>query len=456
MGNYEDYGKVEFGDERLNKRLPIILDQLGRVPEELVLPACGDPHQAKAVYRFTANDSVTTDAITKITHDVTMGKIAADPPSVLLLPQDTTEINYTNLKETDGLGNIGARKVDMGIAAHSSLAVGDNCKVYGILAQKLWVRPPEEHGKSSKRSKLPIKEKESYKWLETIEKNVGHFPEGTLVVHICDREGDIYELFAKAEEEGAHYLCRRCHDRKIDGGDGCKKLDEFINALPEAGKVTIRVPRDSHTQRKERDAVLGIKHGRCQVMRSSNLPGNTGLPESIEVYVVSAGEIDPPPGQEKIFWQLITNVPTGSFEEAVTRIEWYTKRWMVETFHRTLKSGCKVEELQAETAEKLEKLITIYSIIALEIMELTYAARTQPDESCEKYLTEEDWKVLYKAANKTRTLPKKVPTIQEAVAMIAKLGGFAARKSDGNPGVTVIWRGLTKFYTILEFAALFA
>ena len=95
-------------------------------------------------------------------------------------------------------------------------------------------------------------------------------------------------------------------------------------------------------------------------------------------------------------------------------------------------------------------LIAIYSIIALEIMELVYLGRSQPDGTCEIRFTEDEWKLLYRVSNKTRELPEEAPTLKEAVVMIAKLGGFLARKSDGFPGVTVIWRGLTKFYAILE------
>ena len=450
MGNYEGYGKAELGDERLSTRLQRLLEQLAGDPTASISAACQDPYQAKAAYRFTANDNVTTAAITKITRDVTISNILAATPPVLLMPQDTTEINFSNLKAASGMGNIGTRKTDMGILAHSAIAVSEAGMVYGLMAQKIWVRPTEEHGKSSNRGKLPIEAKESYKWLETMENAGASFPEGTMVVHICDREGDIYEFFCKANGDGNNYLCRRRHDRKIESGNGSKRLDDLEKALPVAGRLTVRVPRDSHTNRIARDAELEIKYGKCEITKTSNLSGNNDLPESIGVYIVSASETDAPPGQEKIYWQLITNVPTESFEDAVTRIQWYTQRWKIEIFHRTLKSGCKVEELQSDSADKLMKLIAIYSIIALQIMELVYLGRTQPDMPCEICFTEDEWKLLYRVANKTKQLPGKPPTIQEAVVMIAKMGGFLARKSDGFPGATVIWRGLTKFYTILE------
>jgi len=457
MSNYEDYGNAVLGDTRLSKRLIRILEQLSGKPEASISAACQDPYQAKAAYRFIGNDEVTIEAITMITHDVTVERINAAKPSVLLIPQDTSELNYSTLKATDGLGTIGSSESSRGINVHSAIAIAETGEVFGLLAQKLWTRPPEEFGKSdSTREKLPIEEKESYKWLESLEKSVVSLPEGTTVVHICDREGDIFEFFNKAEKENVHYLCRRTHNRIIEEENGSKKLDDYVEALPVAGTINVHVPRDSHTNRNARNAELEIKYGKCKIAKSKKLAGNKDLPEFIEVYVISAVEKDPPKGQEKIFWQLVTNVPTESFEDAVTRIQWYTQRWKIEIFHRTLKDGCKVEKLQSESADKLMKLIAIYSIIALQIMLLGYIARTRPDESCEICLTEDEWKILYRVAKKTKALPEKVPTIYEAVVMIAKLGGFLARKSDGFPGVTVIWRGLTSFYTILGAAPFLA
>jgi hypothetical protein len=338
----------------------------------------------------------------------------------------------------------------MGIHIHSAIATSDIGEVYGLLAQKQWVRPPEEFGKSQNRKNLPIEEKESYKWIETMANAEGDFPEGTMVVHLSDRESDVYEYFCKAEEIGANYLCRRIYERGLHNEDGFKKLDDFIEARPVAGTITVSVPRDSHTNRLARSAVVEVKFGKCSVKRSSKIVNKSDYPEYVEVYFVSAVEIDPPEGQAAINWQLITNIPTLSFEDAAERIAWYTQRWKIEIFHRTLKSGCKVEELQASTADKLMKLIAIYSIVALQIMQFTYLARTHPDESCEICFTEEEWQVLHRVANRTKPVPDKPPTIREAIVMIAKLGGFLARKSDGDPGVTVIWRGLAKFYTILD------
>jgi len=451
MGDYDNYENAELGDARLSKRLGRLLGQLSGKPEASILEACQDPYQAKAVYRFISNEEVTPEAITRITHDLTMEKICAAKPSVLLVPQDTTELNYSNLKATEGLGNIARKKTSLGMELHSAIGIGENGEVYGLLSQKLWTRQLENYGQSdAMRKKLPIEEKESIKWLDVLDDVGSSFPESTTVVYICDAEGDIYEYFCKAEKECAQVLCRVAHNRNVVESNKSTKLNDFANGLPISGTVDIHIPRDSRTKRNARNAEFEIKHGKCKVKKPSNMKGNSDLPDYIELYVVSAVEVDSPEGQDKISWQLITNVPTECFEDALTRIAWYTQRWKIETFHRTLKSGCKIEELQSDAAYSLMKLITIYSIIALEIMHLTYSARTHPDESCETILTEEEWKILYRIANKTKTMPEKVPTIHEAVVMIAKLGGFGGRKSDGFPGVTVMWRGLTSFYVVLD------
>ena len=116
----------------------------------------------------------------------------------------------------------------LGIHVHSAVAIGETGEMYGLLAQNQWVRPPEEFGTSkATRKKLPIEEKESYKWLESLEKVGTAFQIGTSAVHICDREGDIYELFCKAEKEGHQYLCRRAYERKIEGDGEFSKLERF-------------------------------------------------------------------------------------------------------------------------------------------------------------------------------------------------------------------------------------
>ena len=324
MGTFDDYGKAEFGDERLSKRLPRLVEQLSSNPTASISAACKDFHQAKAAYRFVYNVEVTVDAIAKVSREVTIKNIHESAPGVVLILQDSSDLNYSNLKATEGLGKIAGNEATMGMVVHSALAVGATGEVFGLMAQKLWVRPPEESGKSepNRRDKVPIEEKESYKWLEAMYGTGVGFPEATTAVYVCDREGDIYELFCKAERDGTQYLCRKRHDRRVEEDiDGAKKLNDLIASKPEAGRITIHVPRDSHTNRAARDTELAIKYGKCRIKRPKKLVSLTEMPEYVETYFVWAEEVNPPAGQAKISWQLVTNVPTANFEDAVTRIQ---------------------------------------------------------------------------------------------------------------------------------------
>ena len=454
MSDYSAYGDIELGDKTLSKRVVRTLDQLGSNPVASISSACGDPHQAKAVYRLLSNKKFTAEALIGVSRKDTIRRIDISGVRVVLMPQDTTTLNYSGLKNTEGLGNINDSKNALGILMHSSIAISEYGQPFGLLWEKAWTRQPEDYGKKHNRKQLQIEEKESYKWLETIDQvNIEEELKDVHFIHLCDREGDIYELFAKAQLEGKTFLCRRVQNRTIiDNNEEELAINEYLDALPVAGIIAVEIPRDSHTKREARTANLEIKFGTAQIKKPAKLKMSENMPLSVEVSLVSAQEIDPPEGVEAISWQLVTNDKVETLEDAVTCVKRYMQRWKIETFHHVLKSGCAIEKLQESTAEKLIKLIAIYSIIAMQIMSMTFLARTTPEASCEAIFEEADWKILYKVAKKTKSVPENPPSIQEAVFMVAKLGGFLGRKSDGFPGVVTIWRGLTKLYAIIDAA----
>ena len=454
MGQYSEYGKIEIGDKTLSERVEKTLDQLSSNPTASISAACQNPHQAKAVYRLLSNEKFTAEAVIAASRKETAAKIKESGMRVVLLPQDTTSINYGGLKETEGLGITNGYKNSRGILLHSSIAVSEEGQILGLLSEKAWVRPAEELGKRTERRKKPVEEKESNKWLETLDKT-DTFSELNDVkfIHICDREGDLYELFAKAESDGKTYLCRRCRNRVIEA-EACEiDINRYLSNLTKSGELTVKVPRDSHTNRELRTAKLELKYGKANMKKPVGCKQAKPIAKYVEVTLISAKEIDPPVGAKEINWELVTNDVVETFEDAVKCVNRYTQRWKIEIFHNVLKSGCAIEKLQASTAGKLIKLIALYSVISLRIMILTYLARTLPNDSCEAGFAADEWKILYKVTKKTKTLPDKPPTMLEAVIMLSKLGGFLARKSDGFPGVKVIWRGITAFDTILDAIA---
>ena len=147
---------------------------------------------------------------------------------------------------------------------------------------------------------------------------------------------------------------------------------------------------------------------------------------------------------------LLTTAPTDSFEKACVHLSWYTHRWTIEVFHRTLKSGCRIENRQLGCANRLEACLAIDLVVAWRIHHLTKLGRETPDVPCSIYFEEAEWKALTTFVTKKPIPSDKPPTLREAIRMVAILGGFLARKGDGEPGTQTLWLGLQRLDDITE------
>ena len=452
MGKYDEYARIKSGDKEIDKRVVKTLEQLSSEPSASISRACGDPHQSKAVYRLLSNMKFQTEQVVRVSAEESHKKLVISGCEIVLIVQDTSALDYGHLRASEEMGAINMNEKSRGLLLHSAIGVGIDNEIYGLMGQEIMIRPPESYGKKHQRKKKPIEAKESYKWLKMMEETQENIPAGVTGVHVSDREGDIYEYFERCEQLGSKYLCRRTYNRKIKSDSGASEyIDNYINGLSEAGEMSVHVPRDSHTKRPAREAKISVKFGTVDILRPRDMKlTNKSNLKKLTVYVISAVEKDAPPNvKEPVSWQLVTNIPVESFSDAVEKIDWYTKRWRIEDFHYTLKSGCSIEKRQASSREKIEKLIALYSVIAVDILSMTWLARAKPDDSCEILFDEDEWKILYCVANKTKKVPATAPTVHEAVGFVAMLGGFLARKSDGEPGVKSIWRGLSKLRAIL-------
>jgi hypothetical protein len=228
------------------------------------------------------------------------------------------------------------------------------------------------------------------------------------------------------------------------------------------GRVGVTIPRDSRSNMPERDAVLQLRYAPSIVKKSMRLHSNKTLPDTLDLYVIYAKEEHPPKGHDPIQWFLVTNTPITTADEASTYIGYYVQRWKIERFHYVLKSGCAIEKLQERSIEKTTIMILMYSIIAVRIMNITYAGRLTPDMRCSALLEEDEWKLLYCIAYKTKRSPKKPYSMKEASGncvsedFIGQLGGPKRAPSDGLPGVKTIWQGLMKLHVLLSCRELLA
>ena len=356
------------------------------------------------------------------------------------------EFNYTHHPETKELGAIGNKKQNQrGFGMHSTLVVTPAGTPLGLLTQTFFTRPldePAHHPHELRR--LPIEEKESYKWLQAFEQTLQLTPAGVDVVTVCDREADIYEMFTLAQQKEAKLLVRASADRSLVDNE-VSNLWKKVEQQAVAGQLTVQIPKNQ--KRQARQATVSVRFTQVK-LKPPWRPNQKKLP-IVTLNAILVREENPPDDvDEPIEWLLLTNLPVTNFDDAVQVIKWYCCRWQIEIFHKVIKSGCTVEACRLQTADRLQTYMALMSVIAWRLHWLTYINRTNPDWPCTTVLTATEWQALYMRIHKTTALPETPPTVRQVVRWMAQLGGFLGRKRDGEPGVTVIWRGWQRLQDI--------
>lgn len=446
----EEFGAVDVYDERLKKRLFMMANDFFAQPGVLVPQACnGSQAKTKGAYRFFDNKQVNMKTLLKAHVEASMERVKAH--HVVLAVQDTTTLNYTAHPATDGLGPI-SKKHDnaVGLVLHDTMAFTVDGTPLGLLDVQCWARDPQQAGKWKHRHRLPIEEKESFKWLKSYRAlaDVQELCPETMLVSIGDREADIYELFYEAQQSpsGPKVLVRvgQARGRKVEQ----VYLWDKLSSEPVTGFQEIYVPRKG--SRPAHTAKLAIRF--AEVMLS---PPKTKRLPPVTLWAVYACEVDYSADvKSPLEWMLLTTVKVSTFEQAVERLQWYTRRWGIEVYHRTLKSGCRIEDRRLGNTDSLETCLAIDLVVAWRIYWLTKQGRETPDVPCDVFLKEDEWKALC-AYVKKEPPPDKPPPLREAVRMIASLGGFLGRTGDGEPGTTTMWRGLQRLQDIATGFAMF-
>jgi hypothetical protein len=411
-------------------------EAFGAHPQAPINQASADWQDTKAAYALFAHPHALPAQILLPHQQHTLERMAAHP--LVLAIQDTTFLNYTHHPATKDLGPIGGGQ--RGLVMHSTLVVTPHGLPLGVLDQQIWTRPDTE--KDAKRAKQrPIEQKESHKWLTALRECVSLTPSEIRLVTVADREADIFEFLAEAEDLQVEYVIRAAQDRGLKGE--VDLLWAHMAKQQLVGSVTVEVPRRG--SKPARNAELSVRLAHLTLrppQRSADDPG-VWL-EPLEVWALWLHEDRPPEGAEALDWLLLSNVAIESWQDATERIGWYCLRPLIESWHKILKSGCTVEECRLESAERLQPYLTLMGIIAWRLFWLTHINRQVPEASCTTILADHEWKALYTAIHRRATLPATPPTVRQAVRWIAQLGGFLGRKGDGEPGITTIWRGWSR------------
>jgi hypothetical protein len=437
-----------FRDERLKKRFRLLLKQFWTSMGQSIPFACQDWASTKAAYRFFANDHVSEQDILGGHFQATSERFASSEGPILIL-QDTTTFSYQREQpERIGfIGKSGGCKIDgrskpltqCGILMHSSLAVTTEGVPLGLAAIKFWTRSKFKGCNALKKSinptRVPIEEKESYRWLENLRQSTALFGDPQRCVHIGDRESDIYELFCTAQGVGTHFLVRTCVDRLA--GDGGHTIAQEMDEVRLKGLHRVQT---SDQKGNIVDAVLEIRYRRIKVLPPI---GKQSRYPALSLTVIHARERAEPVDRKRIEWKLITDLPVASRRDAIEKLNWYAMRWKIETFHKILKSGCKAEESRLRTADRLANLVSVFCIISWRIFWLTMLNRSCPDADPELALTHTEIDILNRLVKDSKRSREALP-LSRYLEKIAQLGGYLARTNDLPPGNTVMWRGMRR------------
>jgi hypothetical protein len=456
----DDLRNADLGDVRRNRSLLRLAAKLAEAPLLSICAACGTWAEANSAYRLLHSPATTPAAILAPHREAVVGRAAAFP--CVLVVQDTTELDFTQMKAMQGCGPLNSlsRK---GHYLHSLFTLSEAGLPLGLLDADIFTRSAQTFGKSAARAELPIEQKESFRWVRgylRTQELAQRLPDCE-VISISDREGDIYEVFAawkKAGEDGgprAGWIVRANRDRALEGlaVDAPQKLFAALESAPALGSIQFHLTAKKGTKKVKGNTVQKQRSARLVRQTVRAMPITPRIPErrgsklpEVTFWALLAEETDPPPGEEPVHWLLLTSTPVRTLEAAQRTLAQYLRRWDIEVFHRVLKTGCRVEALQIKAEQAVHNSITLYAIIASRILHLTHLGRQCPELPASAVFEEAEWRGTCAVAGMRRKKagPEKEPTLGEFMKLVAGFGGHLGRKSDGPPGAQAIWQGLAR------------
>jgi hypothetical protein len=434
------FGAVDLGNRQSTKRLVFSAAKIAAHPEKS-FPQIFDWNQLRGFYRVCDKPTATQEAIMQ-PHWQQTRQAMARHKTVLIL-HDTTMLDFTDHPALEGVGPIGDGH-GSGFLQHNSLAILPAPRqVLGLAFQQLTVRhqaPEKEHPRERKK-----RQRESDLWLNGI-RGVGEAPSDCCWVDVGDRGCDIYEAMVESRKLGHHFLFRVTQNRQVFTTatlDQQVTLIDFARTLPSQGSDVVEIT--GRGGRPARTAKVKLAAAPVWVPAPHDTPERKSQPV-VPAWVIRIWEPHPPGGsEERIEWLLLCSVPTQTLEELKERRDWYSCRWLVEVYHDIEKNGCSEEDRRFETAERMEACLAILSIVAVRVFQLRCALEWQPEEPAWQVGTAAEIALIRRVSkHKGRTF-----TVRDFVRGVAKLGGFLGRKSDGNPGVSALWRGYQRLQDMM-------
>jgi hypothetical protein len=446
----QQFAAVELGDKRRTQRTVNVAEAMASDPSGSIPQQNKNWKNTKGAYRLFNAARATFQAIID-PHWQRTRDLAGQCPLVLMI-QDTTWLDYTSHPGCEGLGRYGNGprwRSGLGMMLHNVLAVeplaDGQARVLGLAHNKLWARTQPVRQKRMTRKQRREQGCESDRWIEAVAAIGGAAP-GSRLIHVGDREADIFELYQSCRACcGVSFLVRvgQTHRSALAGhvseplsvkaNDRPQTtLQQIAQAMPALGGKQIWIP--PRGGRAGRWAKCLISAGAVTIYSPWGR-SRTGKP--LCCWIVRVWEIKAPAGVEPIEWILLSDEPARDLNDALRLSGWYTLRWMIEQYHQCLKSGCQVQRRQLEHVDRLQPLIAMHCVLAVRLLQLKNDTRLMPDAPAVEHVPRESVKtlaILLKVAVENITL-------RQFTHEVAKLGGFVGRKSDGEPGWLTLWRG---------------
>lgn len=410
-------GGIDLGDKRRTIRLVEFLERASTDSQASIAQLGETRHTSKAYYRLLDNDHLDPYQILE-EHTKSVQERAKEHPVVLCI-QDTTELNYSSKPSIEGLGRL-CYDAQHGMYLHPTLMVTPQGMPLGITDMWTWARQPKDQPDI----------KESLRWKEGFERvcELADDQPNTRYVYVADRESDLLDIIDAGIrlQHPADYVIRAKHSRLLADE---KKLFDITTDEYKLGQVEFVMPRGRG--KAKRAVIQTIYAKRVQLKTGQSLT------------IIIAQELSPPKDSPAVVWRLISNRIVNSLESASELIDWYRKRWLIETLFNIFKTGCRMENRLLGTMVRLERLLMLYLLISYRILLITMLSRTSPDISCETLFSRDEWQVAYQIRYKKK-LPSKPINLQAMTMIVAGFGGHLGRKGDGDAGAKTIWQGLLK------------
>jgi hypothetical protein len=429
-----NFGTCQLGDARRTRRAVQAAQRMAEHPDGSTPAQFEGWGDLKAVYRLFDCEQVTFAALAephwKQTRAQARGRV--------LLLGDTMETDFGIWRDVEGLGPTGDGD-GRGFLLHSSLMVeAESGEIVGLAGQELFYRQPAPEDENSYQALQ--RPRESEVWGRVIDL-VGPPADQTQYVHVFDRGADNLEVFCHLLEQRSDWVIRaaQLHRRVRDAAGHPMNLQTLLARQPYLGTYDLEV-RGLRGE-PPRMATLEVRVAQVTLRRPKRMTPylkRIGF-EELTQWVVEARETDPPRGVEPLRWVLWTSLPVLTPDDAWTVLEYYESRWLIEEFHKAVKTGCRLEARQYAAAHRLEAVAGMTSVLAVRLVQLKTLARAQPDLPAEDVVPRA-WLRMLRALRKR----PQIHTVREFFRHLAGLGGFLMRKRDGEPGWITIWRGIDK------------